>query len=143
MGELFRQLDTDKTADNTERFLKNFETMLLRAGEGYSLLQSPNIKGMPKPPSFENTADIEIIERLNARYLVVSTVVTIEKLDFKSQQILKALFIDQDKKTITDLSYSLSYSRKKIYQFKQKALVSFAEAFKAENLRVFKPKIEK
>lgn len=136
--ELLPEIDKDKTIANVIHFLNGHQLRVLRAGRKLSSLGSPKIDGMPKPPTATNNADKRIIERLEAEYEVDETYYAVSCLDYKSQKIIKDRWLIQYPKTNEQIARDLNYGLTRYQEIKKRALLMFAEAYIALELRVFK-----
>ena len=134
---LVPKIDIDQTLENVTRFLDGHKMRVLRAGKSLNTLQSTSLDGMPKTPSYKNIADNRIIERANAAYEVEETYIAVNRLDIKSQTIIKRLWLDRDTKQNWQVSHELNYGSTRYGELKRKALVAFAEAYMARDLRAF------
>lgn len=134
---LFDNLDIKKTASNVKDYLKGFQRMRIKSGQTLQLLGSPNMDGMPKAPSFENTADKRIVERASAAMEARTILKTISLLDSTSQTILNNLYIYPDPKSNDEIMSLLNISSTQYDVKKKIALVAFADGYYQTNLCVY------
>lgn len=136
---LFPEIDPVKTARTVATFfrwkLPKYERMA-----GYSVrtsLHSPVIDGMPKSPSFNNSAEDAIVEEMArkrvewAQRLTASVPVAISQCSVHSQRILIGRFI-QHQSDLHIWQDVLHCDRSEYYRKRQFALNEFADTFQAQ-----------
>lgn len=133
---LVREINREKTANKVIKFFKTFPNKVIQSGKPINSLQSPSMDGMPKIQSATNTSDHRIVERANAAYEIEMILKAVRCLDIKSQFIINSLYITRTMNN-NEVFFALNYGRTRYYQLKEFALVSFAEAYSVEELRVF------
>lgn len=132
------ELDRDATADNVITLLKQFKILVLRGDMEVNYFRSQVIDGMPKSQSVFNTQDIPIVNKADVDYEVYMILKAIKRLDLTSRFILNNLFINDERMTNFQIQQELNCEKTKYFELKKDALVYFAEAYKGDDLKVYK-----
>jgi ArpU family phage transcriptional regulator len=137
MMAMMPELDVKSTVANVRGFLKKHQKRVLRAGRSLSLLQSPNMDGMPRMQSAINHADDRLVERASALQEVEETVRAIHALDAKSEFILTKLYLTVPEWNNIEIMQQLGYEESRYRDLKRWAFLMFAEAYQLSDLRRF------
>lgn len=133
----FVGIDEKKTIKNVIHFLKRYRVYVLRAGRNITDLHATNLNGVHTKRSNQNNADARILERVQAEQIISETIRVMACLDLNSKLIIQRLFIDETPSTNTETAIELNVERTKYNRLKHLALLSFAEAYRLKDLRIF------
>lgn len=162
--ELLPQIDKKATKDKAREVLESYrgcKRRLIGASiDPYSLMRSPEYSDMPAHRSNTNGVEKTIVYKLrnvspdvrdDERVKCID--VALKALSEVSSKILDLYYINPNKYTLYDVAAKLeitrvnkygdwetkTYSVKRIEQLLEIALYEFAEAYRCENLIVYKP----
>lgn len=134
---LIDEIDVEKTTENVKDLLKDYHSYRRMALSAESI-KSPAMTGMPASHGVENSIERRLIKRLEAQEKVreIDRLIKSDILKTDYQTILIGCFIQEhDDEFMWD---QLHISRTTYYKVKKRAILYFAEAYRCEDLLVFK-----
>lgn len=139
MMALFPEIDKKATIKKVNHFLKVTLPQMVRiSGRSMTDLQSPIIDGMPKAKATGNVAEATITRHLVAEQIVQQSVRAISHCSQVSQQILKPLYLSGNRYYDYQVRNKIGYQETQYYYYKNKALLSFADAYLLDDLHVYR-----
>lgn len=139
MMALFPEIDKKATIKKVNHFLKvTLPRMVRMAGHSMTDLQSPKLDGMPKSKPSSNVAETTITRHLVAEQVVQQTLQAVSHCSQISQQILKPLYLSGSRYYDYQVRDKIGYQETQYYYYKNKALLSFADAYLLDDLHVYK-----
>jgi ArpU family phage transcriptional regulator len=139
MAALFPEISEKATVNKViEFFKKTFPRMVRTAGRNITDLKSPVISDMPKGDATGNTAESTITRRMVATQIVEQTRQAISHCDYRSQQIMQMLYLSGSKYYDYQVQEKIGYQETQYFYYKNKALLSFADAYLLDDLHVYK-----
>ena len=139
MAALFPEISEKATVNKViEFFKKTFPRMVRTAGRNITDLKSPVISDMPKGNAVGNAAEATITRRLVATQIVEQTRQAISHCDYRSQQIMQMLYLSSNRYYDYQVQEKIGYQETQYFYYKNKALLSFADAYLLDDLHVYK-----
>ncbi|WP_164966345.1 ArpU family phage packaging/lysis transcriptional regulator [Companilactobacillus metriopterae] len=90
LDQIFNNVDVEKTENNVRNYFSNrFPKLVMKAGYSMSQLKSPVIEDMPSSTAYGNSVEID------ARLVVIETIVAIDRCQIKYQRLLRLKYIDE------------------------------------------------
>jgi ArpU family phage transcriptional regulator len=121
-------LDKVEVAERVRKFLSNeFQTHLRRAQIANILPGSPTLSDDPRGGGYGNAQENKLVEYLYSKQIVESFYIVIELLPLDWKRILEMCYIDN----LNDIVVMdrIGVARSTFYEYKQRALLEFAELF--------------
>lgn len=139
MAALFPEISEKATVNKViEFFKKTFPRMVRTAGQNITDLKSPVISDIPKGNTIGNTAESAITRRMAATQIVEQTRQAISHCDYRSQQIMQMLYLSDSKYYDYQVQEKIGYQETQYFYYKNRALLSFADAYLLDDLHVYK-----
>lgn len=139
MMALFPEIDKKATIKKVNHFLKVTLPQMVRiSGRSMTDLQSPRIDGMPKAKAAGNGAELTITRHLVAEQIVEQALQAVSHCDQVSQRILQLLYLSGSKYYDYQVKDKIGYQETQYYYYKNRALLSFADAYLLDDLHVYK-----
>lgn len=121
-------MDKVEVAERVRKFLSNeFQTHLRRAQIANILPGSPTLSDDPRGGGYGNAQENKLVEYLYSKQIVESFYIVIELLPLDWKRILEMCYIDN----LNDIVVMdrIGVARSTFYEYKQRALLEFAELF--------------
>lgn len=126
--ELFKEIDTKKTAQRVSKFLTNdLEKLILMSGRSLTDLSSPMLSEAPGHTNGINNQEAAIVRGLDAEREVQAIHHTINNLPNNSRTILIGLYINHDSWNIVQQRIYREHTQFSV--MRRQALVQFADSF--------------
>ncbi|MEK2534342.1 ArpU family phage packaging/lysis transcriptional regulator [Tetragenococcus halophilus] len=134
---LLRDVDFFQTRRNARKCLAQYRRLQRITGKSKIDIKSPIITDMPKSPSQGNRAEDALIQHMDAEAEQSAIVSGLMSLGLTKRTILYLSFCDQERWTGDEISREIDYSRRQMNEFKNEALIEFAEAYRHGRLIAF------
>lgn len=121
-------LDKVEVAERVRKFLSNeFQTHRRKAQIANILPGSPTLSDDPRGGGYGNAQENKLVEYLYSKQIVESFYIVIELLPLDWKRILEMCYIDN----LNDIVVMdrIGVARSTFYEYKQRALLEFAELF--------------
>ncbi|WP_169922443.1 ArpU family phage packaging/lysis transcriptional regulator [Lactobacillus terrae] len=138
LDQIFNNVDVEKTENNVRNYFSNkFPQLVMKAGYSMSQLKSPVIDDMPSSTPYGNTVEKQLVAYIDARLVVIETIVAIDRCPIKYQRLLRLKYIDELPNYI--IMERLGYEKTQYYENTKKAYIWFANSFeRTMDLHVYK-----
>lgn len=121
-------MDKVEVAERVRKFLSNeFQTHRRKAQIANILPGSPTLRDDPRGVGYGNAQENKLVEYLYSKQIVESFYIVIELLPLDWKRILEMCYIDN----LNDIVVMdrIGVARSTFYEYKQRALLEFAELF--------------
>lgn len=133
---LLPEIDTEKTANNVRRFLKeDYPRLCRQAGENQSFIKSVVYNGMPKSPSHGNPVEMKITSCLWAQEALRAVYRALEFCSRDSRIIISERYGNH--KTAWEAAQMLGYEKTRYHERQNQSYIEFADAFESTGRRLF------
>lgn len=121
-------LDKVEVAERVRKFLSNeFQTHRRKAQIANILPGSPTLSDDPRGGGYGNAQENKLVEYLYSKQIVESFYIVIELLPLDWKRILEMCYIDNLNDIV--VMNRIGVARSTFYEYKQRALLEFAELF--------------
>mgnify|MGYP003365697332 FL=1 len=121
-------MDKVEVAERVRKFLSyEFQTHRRKAQIANILPRSPTLSDEPRGGGYGNAQEDKLVEYLYSKQIVESFYIVIELLPLDWKRILEMCYIDNLNDIV--VMERLDLSRTTFYEYKQRALLEFAELF--------------
>ena len=139
MAALFPEIDEKATVNKVIQFFKKtFPRMVRTSGQNITDIKSPVITDMPKGNSVGNAAESAIMRQLFAAQIVEQTRQAVSHCDYRSQQIMQMLYLSSRHYYDYQVQEKIGYQETQYFYYKNKALLSFADAYLLDDLHIYR-----
>ncbi|MFB5068299.1 MAG: ArpU family phage packaging/lysis transcriptional regulator [Aerococcus sanguinicola] len=132
---LIPEIDKEKTLDNVDDFLSNYDRYCRLAGSSAQKLTA-SLSGMPGEGKTNNSSQDTFMRAVKFKDIVISIHQALDNLGVEEKEIIDRKYLKGD------LDYwiykSLNISRATFYRRLDKARLDFAEAYRSGELWVYK-----
>ena len=135
INDEFKNIDEDKTIEKAKRVLSEYWQWKMKSRRVSFDLQSPAMDGMPKIPSFSNSAEEKHANKANADFManavinVIRAIASVSEVTEDYAALLNMIYIKRYSNV--RCARELGVSEKTFYRYRHIALLAFASLYPA------------